>query len=150
MSSKLKPCEHCGEHCGISVPYCDEAQRELDKLKAERAGNDSRRSEQPAPSKADELEKAILEAHTRYHGRRATHQQVARKSGWTPTQLDEVLDQDEMLMVDEIMQLIQAQKLAHGEMVIGEDEEWKKRGDDYIEIADRNAIRAEQRKRNVV
>lgn len=54
-----------------------------------------------------ELRAKIKQAQFDLAGRRATHLQVARKSGWTPVELDGVHEGDQIIFENEILSLIQ-------------------------------------------
>lgn len=54
-----------------------------------------------------ELRVKIKQAQFDLAGRRATHLQVARKSGWTPVELDGVHEGDQIIFENEILSLVQ-------------------------------------------
>lgn len=54
----------------------------------------------------EELHDKFREIHNRFHGRFDTHAQVAKHSGWTAQELENVQIEDEWLMYDELSKLL--------------------------------------------
>lgn len=81
--------------------------------------------------------------------RRATHIQVARRSGWTPSELDGVHEGDQIIFENDILTLIRTEKLkllaAVRERVVGEDHLLFGHGEDWAGAKPQNSLKQEQR-----
>lgn len=57
----------------------------------------------------EELQRKILDTHNRLHGRNKTHIEVGRRFGWTPIELENVIQEDLMIYVNEMMDVTDEQ-----------------------------------------
>ncbi len=75
---------------------------------------------------SEDIRSKIKTAQSDLAGRRATHIQVARRSGWTPSELDGVHVGDQIIFENDILTLIRTEKLKLlaevRERVVGGDE----------------------------
>lgn len=58
-----------------------------------------------------DISEELRAIHNRFHGRYDTHKEVAKHSGWTAQELENVQIEDELLMYDEIQTLIAKKQL---------------------------------------